>query len=76
MINCTNTVHNGDANLDHMITSGDAQLTFLEVLGLVTFSWQQFITADCNSDFELTAEDAQMIFETVMGTNQCTDPIL
>ncbi|HPQ42413.1 MAG TPA: hypothetical protein PLV45_18720 [bacterium] len=74
-INCVYPVHNGDANLDHALSAGDAQLTFLNVLGLVSFTFQQFTTADCNSDYQVTAEDAQMIFETLMGYSQCTDPL-
>lgn len=75
VINCVYPFHNGDANLDHQLTSGDAQLTFMNVLGMVSFTFQQSITADCNSDWEVTAEDAQMIFEALMGYTQCTDPL-
>lgn len=73
--NCINVLHNGDANLDHQVTSGDAQLTFMSVLGLVQLNFQQFRTADCNGDVELTSEDAQLIFLTALGTPSCVDPI-
>ena len=72
---CVNSVHNGDANLDHQLTSGDAQLTFLYVLGQVSFSYQQMETADCNGNTDITSEDAQQIFMAALGMGTCEDPM-
>jgi len=74
-VQCIRPVHNGDTNLDHQVSSGDAQLAFLGVLGLVTLNFQQFTTGDCNMDYELTSEDAQLIFQTVLGQAACADPL-
>ncbi|MBN1297742.1 hypothetical protein JXA80_13255 [bacterium] len=74
-VQCVRPVHNGDTNLDHQLSCGDAQLVFLHVLGLVELNFQQFTTGDCNLDYALTAEDAQLIFQSVMGQAACADPI-
>ncbi|MBN1296988.1 choice-of-anchor J domain-containing protein [bacterium] len=68
-------VHHGDVNFDGEVTSGDAQLTFMIALGMITPSYEEACAADCNGNDEITAGDAQQVFMTALGMTSCVDPM-
>lgn len=69
-------IHHGDVNLDGRITSADAQLAFLIVLGQHSPTFEEECAADCNGDERVTSEDAQLIFLTTLSSASCVDPLL
>ncbi len=68
--------HDGDCNLDGILTSEDAQLAFSIALSIYVPNDQQRYAADCNGNGDVTAEDAQLIFGAVLGMASCQDAIV
>ncbi len=66
-------INNGDVTLDGDVTSGDAQLAFMIMLGVFTPTPAEACAADCNADDEITAGDAQLIFATALGAGNCVE---
>ncbi|MBN1297802.1 VCBS repeat-containing protein [bacterium] len=64
-------VYDGDVNADGCVTAGDAQLTFMIVLGLFSPSFEEACAADCNADGDVTSGDAQQVFLTALGQATC-----
>ena len=69
-------IHHGDVNLNGEITSLDAQLAFMIIVGYYTPTYEQFCAADCNGDDEVTAGDGQGIFLVILGLGDCADPLI
>lgn len=67
--------HDGDPNLDGILSAGDAQLAFFIAVGYYAPTEIERCAADCNGDDSVTAGDAQTIFGSVLGLGQCNDPI-
>jgi hypothetical protein len=65
----------GDVNQDGVLTSGDAQMAFYIVLGLMVPDYLQYAAADCNGNGVVTSEDAQEIFIAVIQHGSCADPV-
>jgi hypothetical protein len=74
-IHAQDCVNHGDANLDGVISAGDAQLAFFIVLGAYSPTYEEECAADCNGDGLVTAADAQAIFLVVIGSGDCADPL-
>ena len=72
----TPCVRNGDVNQDGTLTSADAQLCFLIVLGQYSPSFEQECAADCNYDETVTSADAQTIFLAALGQEECYDDLI
>lgn len=68
-------INDGDVNQDRRITSADAQLAFLIVLGQFSPTHKEECAADCNGDDRVTSEDAQLIFLTTLGSASCVHPL-
>jgi hypothetical protein len=68
-------IHNGDVNLDGVISAADAQMAFYIVLGLHVPTYEEECAADCNGDDIVSAADAQAIFLVVLGSGNCVDPL-
>jgi hypothetical protein len=66
-------IHDGDVNMDGIVTSGDAQQAFLIALGVHTPTYEEACRSDCNGDGLTTAGDAQLIFMKVLGMGECVD---
>ncbi|MGB3977056.1 MAG: dockerin type I domain-containing protein [bacterium] len=67
---------NGDVNQDGKLTSADAQLCFLIVLGQYAPSFEEQCSADCNYDDKVTSADAQTIFLAALGQDACFDDLI
>ncbi len=72
---CTVCLNHGDVNADLTLTSEDAQMAFLIVLGLLTPTPEEACAANCNGEGVVTAADAQSIFGAVLGLDACVDEI-
>ncbi len=68
-------MHTGDVNMNGQVTSGDAQLAFSIVLGVMTPTESERCAADCDGNQAVSAGDAQRIFGQVLGIGSCVDPI-
>jgi len=67
--------HHGDVNFNGELTTGDAQLAFMVVMGAYSPSYEEACAADCNGSGEVTVADAQGIFAAALGMGSCVDPI-
>lgn len=66
-------INDGDVNFDGIISTADAQLTFLIAIGQYSPTYLEECAADCNGDGLVTSEDAQLVFLTSLGTATCVD---
>ncbi len=71
----TPCIRSGDVFQDGRLTAGDAQLTFLIVIGAYPPTYTEACAADCSGNNELSAGDAQLIFMGALGVCQCADPL-
>ncbi len=67
-------MNDGDVSLDGQLTSVDAQLAFMIVMGVYIPTYPEETAADCNGDGHVTAGDAQAIFQAMLGLDQCLYP--
>lgn len=68
-------IHDGDVNMDGVISSEDAQQAFGIAIGAITPTPEQFCAADCDGNGVISAGDAQKIFYTIFAMDTCVDPI-
>ncbi len=68
-------IHDGDIDMNGMLSAGDAQMAFLIALQMYIPNHDEECAADCNADGIVSAGDAQGIFMAALGMGSCIDPL-
>jgi subtilisin family serine protease len=68
-------IHDGDVDMNGVISAGDAQMAFQIALGMIIPTYEEECAADCNGNGVVSAGDAQQIFLTALGADTCVDPL-